>query len=333
MNAKITVIVPIYNVESYIDKCFKSLEKQTFKEFEVWAVDDGSPDNSKKIVENWVKKDQRFKLILKENGGYGSVLEMCIQNLKTKYFLICDPDDWLEKDALYKLYNFAQQNNVDITVGDKYNVYSHNNKTKAIYVNTFDTKLNIVPKHVYTNFNDIQKFALGDPSPHAKLYKTKIAKNIKFPHKVSYTDFVLYIVSLSNAKSIAYYNEALADYLIERVGNTRTDVRKSIINDYTICWQSVFDQINKDKDNILMYRLYNYLEYVLSEYVRTGSTDFKDKYGKEIIDKFTELRKYKSDISIEQLSLSKKNLFIGLMHKKTCTFFAKLYCSYKKVNR
>lgn len=56
MNAKITVIVPIYNVESYIDKCFKSLEKQTFKEFEVWAVDDGSPDNSKKIVENWVKK-------------------------------------------------------------------------------------------------------------------------------------------------------------------------------------------------------------------------------------------------------------------------------------
>ena len=48
MNAKITVIVPIYNVESYIDKCFKSLEKQTFKEFEVWAVDDGSPDNSKR---------------------------------------------------------------------------------------------------------------------------------------------------------------------------------------------------------------------------------------------------------------------------------------------
>ena len=67
MKTDITVIVPIYNVEKYIRKCMDSLLRQTFKNFEVWAVDDGSPDNSKEIVKEYAKKDSRFKLILKEN--------------------------------------------------------------------------------------------------------------------------------------------------------------------------------------------------------------------------------------------------------------------------
>ena len=84
----ITVIVPTYNVEKYIGKCLKSLLNQTYKNFEIWAVDDGSPDNSKEIIQKYQKVDNRIKYIYKKNGGYGSVLEYCIKKINTKYFLI-----------------------------------------------------------------------------------------------------------------------------------------------------------------------------------------------------------------------------------------------------
>ena len=107
--AEITVVVPIYNVEEYIGKCLVSLINQTFTNFEVWAINDGSPDNSSNIVEEYSKQDKRIKLINKENGGYGSVLEYGIKNISSKYFLVCDPDDWLETNALEELYNFAEK--------------------------------------------------------------------------------------------------------------------------------------------------------------------------------------------------------------------------------
>ena len=71
MKPDITVIVPMYNVEKYVSKCLKSLLNQTYKNFEIWAVDDGSPDNSKEIVKKFADEDPRIKLIVKKNGGYG----------------------------------------------------------------------------------------------------------------------------------------------------------------------------------------------------------------------------------------------------------------------
>ena len=107
MQPKVSIIVPIYNVEEYISKCLTSLENQTFKNIEIWAVSDGSPDNSAQIVKRYQKKFDNIKLIEKENGGYGSVLEYCINNIKTEYFLICDPDDWLSDDCIEVLYKKA----------------------------------------------------------------------------------------------------------------------------------------------------------------------------------------------------------------------------------
>ena len=130
----ITVIVPIYNVEKYINKCMVSLLRQSYKNFEVWAIDDGSPDNSKDIVNRYVEKDSRFKLFFKKNGGYGSVLEYGIQNIETKYFIVCDTDDWLEDTELEELHDLAEKEQLDITIGDKYNIYTDRGNVKAKYV-------------------------------------------------------------------------------------------------------------------------------------------------------------------------------------------------------
>lgn len=333
MSVDITVIVPIYNVEKYVAKCLDSLLKQTYQDFIVLAVNDGSPDNSAKIVEQYEKRDPRIKLINKKNGGYGSVLEYGIKNIKTKYFLICDPDDWLPENTLFELHKFAESNNLDMVIGDKYEVYPADKKDTFIkkYVETFDKSLNILPKKVYSQ-KDIQKFAFGAVSPHAKLFKTSVAQGINFPHKVSYTDFVLYMMALSNSKRVAYYNKPLAFYLIDRPGNTKTDVRKSIISDYDKVWNSVFKQLTDQKkdSSIFMYRMYVQIEYMLYEYARVSNASFKDKYGKLILNDLDKLKKYKVSIDHIIKSPKKKILFIGLIHNSTRIYVAKLYCNLKK---
>ena len=91
--SKVTIIVPIYNVEKYVSKCLDSLINQTMDEIEVFAIIDGSPDNSIDIVKKYASMDSRIKCFDKENGGYGSVLEYALDKIETEYFLICDPDD------------------------------------------------------------------------------------------------------------------------------------------------------------------------------------------------------------------------------------------------
>lgn len=172
MNPTITIIVPIYNVEKYVSKCLESLINQTYKNFVVFAISDGSPDNSGEIVKKYAAKDGRIKYFYKENGGYGSVLEYAIKKVKTEYFLVCDPDDWLANTALEELYNFSEKHNVDLLVGDKYYVYSQDGSKE--YVKSFKENSSIIPLKIYSDDTSIQEFAFGEGSPHAKLYRTNI---------------------------------------------------------------------------------------------------------------------------------------------------------------
>ena len=301
---KITVLVPIYNVEKYISKCLDSLRAQEFEDFEVWAVSDGSPDNSAQIVKKYSKIDNRIKLIEKSNGGYGSVLEYGVQNIKSEYFLICDPDDWLSKDALKDLYNFSKKNNLDIAVADRYDVFAGEKE----YVHTFKDVSGIEAGHVYTDPIMIQKFAFGLVSPHAKLFKSSITKGINFPWHVSYTDFVLYVMSLANAKRVAYLNKALAYYLFERPGNTKTDKRPEIITQYLKGYDFVLSQLELlgiKQYPLLILRLLDQLLFVMREYKRVTDHKFTDKAWKNILFALSKLQKYRKFL-IDNLSLNLK---------------------------
>lgn len=337
MKAEITIIIPIYNVEKYIRKCLISIENQTYKDFMVMAIDDGSPDNSKDIVQEFVNKDPRFSLIEKENGGYGSVLEYGIQNIKTKYYLICDPDDWLEKDALAKLYNFAENNQLDITVGDKYQVYLRDNMNKE-YVKCVPTNLRIKPKKVYTK--NIQYFAFSEVSPHAKLFRTSISKGIRFPHKISYTDTILYIMSLANAKRVAYYNEALADYLIDRPGNTMTNVGESRLSNTMKVWDSLYNQLeHQDNVDVLWSFMYQEIRLILQLFKNVKiKKDDKLKYKRNIYNRILLLQKhrvsidnciYKSKKDIKSYSILEQIFYLGFIHRITYKIFTNVYIKLK----
>ena len=277
--AKVSIIVPTYNVEEYLPKCLESLLNQTFNDIEVWAVSDGSPDNSVEIIKEYAKKDSRVKCIEKENGGYGSVLEYAIKNIKTEYFLVCDPDDWLREDAIEILYNTAKKNNLDIVYGSYYLVYSNDNE--EVYTNGCNYKNVFVPESgkVYKG-EDVFKFSFLAPSPHAKLYKTKIAKNIKFPHKISFTDWILYVVSLMNCKRIMHLDEGLAYYLIDREGNSVSDVKPKIADFHNKVFKSVIAQYNSLDLNIdeFYYRMFLHYIFINSEIAKIkDKKDYNEK--------------------------------------------------------
>lgn len=293
--AKVTIVVPIYNVEKYLPKCLDSLINQTFKDIEIWAISDGSPDNSVKIIKDYVKKDKRVKCIEKENGGYGSVLEYAIKNMKTKYFLICDPDDWISEDAVEILYNAAEKNNLDIVYGGYYFVYS--NSDKVVYTDGASYKNIFVPKSnkVYSG-NDVFKFSFLTPSPHAKLYRTEISKGIIFPHKVSFTDWILYLVSLMNCKRIMHINKGLAYYLIDREGNSVSDVNPKIADYHYKVFSSVIEQYKAKKITIdaFYYRMFLHFVYINSEISRINNvTDYKEKreFAYDMLKKLSKMRK------------------------------------------
>jgi len=319
--SKITVIIPIYNVEEYISKCLDSIISQTFSDFVVYAINDGSPDSSGEIVKKYAKKDKRIKYFEKENGGYGSVLEFAIKKINSKYFLICDPDDWLDNNSLEYLYNLAVKNNSDITIGEKFLVYNDNYKTKFEPINCkyFELKNEVVES------SQLGKFSLTSPSPHSKLFKTSIAKNIEFPHNVSYTDFLLYIVALQSAKRIVYTSKPLSFYLIDRPGNTMTDRKPKAVKDLITVWNATYKQSNKN-NMFIMYRLYEYFIMTMSYYKRNSC----DLYSDDLYTEINNIRKilvnyYSKFKKIYDFSLKEKiKMFLLLKLKISLKYYIKI---------
>ncbi len=123
---KVSVIVPVYKAEKYIHRCLGSLVNQTLHDIEIILVDDGSPDNSRKICDDYAAKDNRIKVIHKENGGVSSARNAGIKAATGEYSIHCDPDDWVELTAYEKLYNKAKETDADMVVCDYYAVTNGN---------------------------------------------------------------------------------------------------------------------------------------------------------------------------------------------------------------
>ena len=310
--SKVSIIVPIYNVEKYIKKCMDSLINQTFSDIEIFAINDGSKDKSGEIAKEYAKFDKRVHYIDKENAGYGSVLELAIERISSQYFIICDPDDWLELDAIEKLYEIAINNNCDITIANKYIVYLNDNNDKKVddMVSYFCLKENSVYK------DDVSKFSFLPVSPHSKLYKTSIAKNIKFPFYTSFTDFLLYAISLQSSENVLYTKTPLSNYLIDRPGNTATDKKPKAVQDHINVWYSIFEQCDRN-DKYLIFRLFLEFKRIINVYIRNSNDLFYDDLYVEILKIRNELANYYYKIlKIKNIKIKDKILLYCLLKRK-----------------
>lgn len=128
--AVISIIMPVYGVEEYVGKAIESIQGQTFQNWELWAVDDGSPDRSGLICDEYAEKDARIRVIHKENGGAPSARNVAIDQAVGKYFYFMDADDWAEPTMLQDMLDLAEANQAQMVVTGYYidSYYSENEK-------------------------------------------------------------------------------------------------------------------------------------------------------------------------------------------------------------
>lgn len=175
---KISVIVPVYNVEDFLRKCLESIQQQTFKDFEVLIVDDASPDNSLAIANEFAESDSRFKVIQIEHAGLAGARNAGIENAKGEYLSFIDSDDYVSPVFLEKLYNACIENHADIAICNFAYYYLNENKIKARVrrlkdgVISSEKAINLILRDSY-----IQSYAWN------KLYKRSlyVENDIRYP--------------------------------------------------------------------------------------------------------------------------------------------------------
>ena len=181
MTEKITIIVPVYNVEHYLDKCLDSLINQTYKNLEIIVINDGSIDNSGIICQEYAQKDNRIVYIEKENGGQSEARNMGLDRMTGSYVTFVDSDDWIELDYVEILYKKITEYQADIAVG---NYYSFNETEGMYYFHIFGDSYH---EKVYDNVSifenlyesqEMKSFALI--SVWGKLYKADLVKHLCF---------------------------------------------------------------------------------------------------------------------------------------------------------
>lgn len=129
----ISIIVPVYNCEQYIDKCISSILDQTYKNIEVICIDDGSPDNSAEILDSYAEKDKRVKVIHKKNGGVSFARNDGIKAANGKFIVFVDGDDWIDTDTVSTMVQTATENNADVVMCCYVKEFSDHSVTSHIF--------------------------------------------------------------------------------------------------------------------------------------------------------------------------------------------------------
>lgn len=220
---KVSVIVPIYNVENYLVQCFESIRNQTMGDFEVLAVNDGSPDNSQEIIDRYVQMDSRFKSLIKENGGLSDARNYAIPYVNSKYIFFLDSDDSLVLDALEKLVNHAEKTDSDLVICGYYEVSCNGKPVNPV----------VYTKEIHSG--SLQECPdILNALPHCawnKLYSSHFFTElgITYPKGLYYEDCGTSPLVYLHAKKISYLAEPLIQYLIDRPGNITQSVNYKII--------------------------------------------------------------------------------------------------------
>lgn len=237
---KFSVIVPIYNVEKYIEKCLESIKKQTFKDYEVILVNDGTTDDSLSIVKKYLN-DSRFKLFHKENGGLSSARNYGVDKANGEYIIFVDSDDYIEYNLLQQLYDTINKNDIDLI---RYGIYLDEK-------NIIKTKHKTFPRlHIKECIFDILESTLVEPA-WAYCYKTDFYKknNFRFEEGRYHEDFGLipYIFLKANyISSIPFYGYHYVihdDSIMTTTDKIKSDKK---MRDTLYLFDELVQKINKD---------------------------------------------------------------------------------------
>ena len=199
---KVSVIVPVYNVEKYIDKCLQSIKNQSLEDFECLIVNDGTKDNSIEIAKKTIGKDSRFRFLDKENGGLSDARNFGLNEATGEYICFIDSDDYIDRDLLKLSYEKAKEHNSDIVCFDLY-YKDDDNLTISKGANFYDV----------SNYQSNSKLIFCNNSANNKLFKKDFIKEKKFIKGIWYEDLATIPLWMAQANNVSYIDKPLYYYV------------------------------------------------------------------------------------------------------------------------
>ena len=241
---QISIIVPVHNIEQYLDKCLKSLTKQTYKNIEIIIVNDHSEDNSAQVLKRWQKEDNRITVLECEERGVSAARNFGIDHAKGEFIMFCDGDDYYEIDTCQSMIESVQTTSADIAICDVNFIY-HTHQEKRIA----DEKYSYLK---YTGTKKIAEIEIPEINvyPVNKIFHKQIIDkyNIRFPLGRYYEDTFFSYAYLYSCKTITFVQKYLYNY-IRREGSTMS-----------VTW-SAQDSRDTSIDHIyVIIELYHYLK-------------------------------------------------------------------------
>lgn len=222
---KVSVIIPVYKVEKYLDECVQSVLNQTYKNLEIILVDDGSPDNCPKMCDEYAKADQRVRVIHKENGGLSSARNSGIEIATGDYIFFLDSDDYLGNDIIESLVSVALKHNAKITACGYTSDSSKidNGKNYEVFNLSKEQSLKCILKE-----------KIITTSAWGKLYKAKLFETIRFPNGKIYEDLGTTYKVIELVDQVVVIDSRKYYYRVNPVSITQSNFSKKQLDYYDI---------------------------------------------------------------------------------------------------
>ena len=215
-NELISIIVPIYNKEDYLPQCLDSIINQSYTNFEVLLINDGSTDSSGIICQEYAERDSRFRYIEKENGGVSSARNLGLERSEGAYITFIDSDDWVEFNYLEVLYNALRENNADVAISSYKSYYLDGKFYLRVYSSQEEEFLRIGKRNRDVFLEEFPKLGKLNHDFHciaSKLFKRELLESQKFDESINYGEDLYFFFNLYlKMQSIIYVKEATYIY-------------------------------------------------------------------------------------------------------------------------
>lgn len=239
----VSVIVPVYNVENYIEKCLDSIINQTYENLEIIVVNDGSGDHSYEICKKY-ENDKRVQLYSKENGGLSSARNYGIEKASGKYIMFVDSDDYLARDMVEYMLNMLNKENCEISICNR--IYKYEDNTEYLRFKD-NNQIKIMDNE--QGMRMLLSFKYFDMAAWAKLYERTLFDNIKFPEGKLCEDYYIMYKLFLGSRRICYSSKPLYFYM-QRAGSI-TKKNKNL-DDYIWAAKEQMEYIEKEYPNLIV---------------------------------------------------------------------------------
>ncbi|HGR3632195.1 TPA: glycosyltransferase family 2 protein [Streptococcus pneumoniae] len=304
---KVSVIIPVYNVEKYLRRCLDSVVNQTYKDIEVILVNDGSPDNSKEICEEYVAKYSNIQLINQKNAGLGAARNTGLQYITGNAVTFVDSDDWLELDAIEYYVASMKKSDADIVVTQmirKKEYFSNEGTNGTTIKEEVLNQEQFAKKYFKIDGNNIEYYAC------AKLYKREIAREVKYPVGLFAEDVPAAFGYIIRSQKIFYSTKVTYNYFFNDNSLTAKFTDKDF--DLEKIWALVVEEakVYGNEDYILYAKVNRYrIDFnLLCRIALSENKSDIEKYSQEIVVLLGKVKENKK-ILLKYLPFSRKVIF------------------------